>query len=467
MALTNPLLDPQLLAQAAQQVQQTAPPIIRPPSADTQPPPLSMSPQMSTPPTLAPPAEPNVTRIPTQLDNEKTEQARKVNTGSGISQIQGKVEGAMPNHPLAGKLLGGAAQGLATLGDVGLRAVAPSVDLALPGTSLHHLADLHQGNKQIAADEGNAEKEAQTTNLGASTNEANARAALTQAQVANSSQADADRHALTQAQIDKDEQDKAKSLTQMHADAVGKAIAEGRDPHADPNVNNLADMITSLQPGQNKEDNGAPKTIQIEVGGRPHQMAWNPATKKYDLDQGESGERPPSINIGDREAAALKKQVFTAYTPVMDSAERFNVMSKNYEDAIKTHDQQAMLSLLYNHMGMTMGLQKGARMTQALIAEAQKSQPWLQGMKAKFDNQGYLTGVTLSPQQMQEMVHNAQGRYSEDVGKARNESQYLGSKDDGPSRTPNSSTINYYMSQANGDMNKAKQLAAQDGWTVK
>src|SRR6185312_3971868 len=101
--------------------------------------------------------------------------------------------------------------------------------------------------------------------------------------------------------------------------------------------------------------------------------------------------------------------------------ERYNVMAKNYEDAIKDHDQQAMLSLLYNHMGMTMGLQKGARMTQDLIREAQQSQPWLQGIKAKFDKNGYLTGVVLSPQQMREMVNNARGRYQEDVRKARGE----------------------------------------------
>jgi len=107
----------------------------------------------------------NVSRIPTQMDTDKAELARKINTGSGIDQISGKIQGAMPNHPLVGKLLGGAAQGLATLGDVGLRAVAPQVDLALPGTSLHHLTDLGQGNRQVAADEANTEKEAQTKNL--------------------------------------------------------------------------------------------------------------------------------------------------------------------------------------------------------------------------------------------------------------------------------------------------------------
>src|SRR6185437_15594934 len=123
-------------------------------------------------------------------------------------------------------------------------------------------------------------------------------------------------------------------------------------------------------------------------------------------DMGESGEKPPTVNVneGHKEEVARKQQVFKTYQPVMDSAERMNVMTKNYEDAVKNHNQQAMLSLLYNHMGMTMGLQKGARMTQQLISEAQQSQPWLQGIKAKFDKDGVLTGVTLSPQQMRDMV---------------------------------------------------------------
>ena len=214
--LTNPLLDPAHLAMLAQQAQQTAPPVIRPPQADSAPPPISTSPMGSgAPPKMPAPNMPNISQakptqpsakltpqmkadalvpkmqdaapdvppirigegempsmsapsmpdvvkhIPTQLENDKGRLAHITDTGSGISQISSKIQGAMPNHPLAGKLLGGFSQGLATLGDVGLRAVAPSVDIALPGTSLHHLADLHGANKQVGADEAAQESEAQ------------------------------------------------------------------------------------------------------------------------------------------------------------------------------------------------------------------------------------------------------------------------------------------------------------------
>jgi hypothetical protein len=172
-------------------------------------------------------------------------------------------------------------------------------------------------------------------------------------------------------------------------------------------------------------------------------------------------------NRSDKADTTLRSTAIKTYQPAMDSAERFNVMTQNYEDAIKDHDQQAMLSLLANHLGMTMGLQKGSRLTKDIINEAKNSRPWLQGMVSKFDKDGYLSGVTLSPAQMRQMVSLGQGRFSQDISKARNEAQYIGVKDDGPQRTPSKTTINYYTALAGGDANKAKQLAAADGWSVK
>lgn len=172
-------------------------------------------------------------------------------------------------------------------------------------------------------------------------------------------------------------------------------------------------------------------------------------------------------NREERGAHETRKAAYEAWKPTLDSAERFNVMTKNYEDAVKDHDQQAMLSLLANHLGMTMGLQKGARLTRDIIREAQQSRPWLQGMGAKFDKDGYLSGVTLTPQQMRQMVDLGRERFSQDRVKSQSEAAYMGAKDEGPERTPNRSTINHYLGLANGDLNKAKQLAAEDGWSIK
>ena len=172
----------------------------------------------------------------------------------------------------------------------------------------------------------------------------------------------------------------------------------------------------------------------------------------------------------DREAkqdVSGRAAVGKIYDPTMKSAERFNLMSKNYEDAVKNNDQQAMLSLLFNHIGMTMGEQKGARMTKDVINEAIQSRPWLQGMGAKFDPKtGVLSGVTLTPNQMREMVSNARGRLAEDTTNARSSASYAGATDDGPKRVPNMSVINYYKTLGGGSAAQALQLMKQDGWSV-
>ena len=182
------------------------------------------------------------------------------------------------------------------------------------------------------------------------------------------------------------------------------------------------------------------------------------------------GQQRISISLGNegrKQDMQGRQTVYKVYQPALDSSERFNVMAKNYEDAIKNHDQQAMLSLLANHLGMTMGLQKGARLTRDIIREAQESRPWLQGLQAKFDKNGYLQGVNLTPEQMRQMVNLGRDRFSEDVRKAKNEASYLGAEDEGPAREPNKATMRMYLGLAGGDVNKAKQMAEEDGWTVK
>lgn len=137
-----------------------------------------------------------------------------------------------------------------------------------------------------------------------------------------------------------------------------------------------------------------------------------------------AGERLSNNNF--RTNLAGSEAGLKVWGPAMDSGERLQVMRQNYQDALKNHDQQAMLSLLANHLGMTMGLQKGARINQAIIQEAQNSLPYLQGLQAKFDSDGYLTGVNLAPNQMKTMVALGESRYRDDVQKARYQGEYAG-----------------------------------------
>jgi len=113
----------------------------------------------------------------------------------------------------------------------------------------------------------------------------------------------------------------------------------------------------------------------------------------------------------DRQAQAFSNQTKMEETkkvqPHIDTAlgadERLGRMESAYKKA-KGGDQQAMLSLLTDHIGMTLGMQKGARITKDILNEAAQSQPWLSKIASKFDDRGYLSGVTLGPEQMKQML---------------------------------------------------------------
>src|SRR5580765_1381994 len=111
-----------------------------------------------------------------------------------------------------------------------------------------------------------------------------------------------------------------------------------------------------------------------------------------------------AVRLSDRKTA--EKEVTTAVRNHEDAVDRLKTMQQSYAAALKG-DQQAMISVLMNHIGMTLGAQKGARMNQATIHEAEESAPSMGRISAKFDKDGYLQGVVLTPTQMQQMVQLA------------------------------------------------------------
>ena len=120
------------------------------------------------------------------VEGDTAERSRVLGSGAGVDQIAGKIEGSSLGqaHPLVGKILGGLAQGVAKLGDVGLSAVAPALAINLPGTEYHHMAELHGLNKQIGAEEGEREKEAQAASSNAEVPLRNAQTQHEQAETA-------------------------------------------------------------------------------------------------------------------------------------------------------------------------------------------------------------------------------------------------------------------------------------------
>lgn len=134
---------------------------------------------------------------------------------------------------------------------------------------------------------------------------------------------------------------------------------------------------------------------------------------------------------------AAKKAVNASQDTVDDAIDRMKTMDKNLVDLVTTTNaghpnQQAALSLVANHIGMTLGLQKGARITKSVWDEAQQSAPWLSRVGAKWSSDGFLTGLNITPEQGKQMVMLAhervgtireraqriQDRYADDIGHA-------------------------------------------------
>jgi hypothetical protein len=416
-------------------------------------PPINMPGMQGGLPQIGTPLLPLVSQAPGPRSGQEQRAMQQANTPTGLSSLSTPAQGFWQHVRKIAEGIGNVA------GDV----VAPSTMALIPGTQLNREIQHGQGVRELAglqAQDSDDAKQASANTTAASEN------TLRGAQTAN----------LTSETNERDNPKAVEpSLAQAYAHAVQSAIKNGQDPDSDPIVQHMRDAITDLNK-QPAPKGGEHVNVVGSDGKTPIIATYDPITHKTIGPDGKEianpvpYEKPATVNVnaGAAQDRLAKNDVLKAYQPTLDSAERMNVMTESYEKAVKDHDQQAMLNLLANHLGMTMGLQKGSRITKDIVNEAQHSQPWLQGMEAKFDPKtGYLSGVTLSPNQMHQMVSLGQERYAEDAKKSRATAQYLGSKDDGPERTPGRATINYYLGQTGGDPVKAKALAAQDGWSVK
>lgn len=459
-----------------------APPGIRPPAMSGAAPALGSGVEAgATPPTpiSAPERHPNG-----MLQNDRANYSAITQPGntSGISQI---------HNPIV--------RGGLTALDTIARAlpIVRNFEPLIPGTAGHHNMLVRQQAGTINQEEKADQEEAQTAHLNASADEANARAkslsnppekpVTNELELFLKDPAAAQRYHDLQAKNPGVSNElelfmKDPVLAQQFADFKNKNL-----PPKEPKEGE-----TPLGPRTEQLNQLLEKRFQVRNPGKPlpdtYKLGVDATQKDYDrIEKSLSGEENAQGSLEQHnQTAELRKQTMAlaaqnhaergeheikqgslkAYGPTLDSAERFNIMSENYEKAVKDHDQQAMLSLLSNHLAMTIGLAKGARITKDIIDEAKNSRPWLQGMEAKFDKDGVLSGVTLTQPQMRQMVDLGRSRFTEDLQKSRSQARYLGAKDDGPDRTPNSATIRYYTAQANGDPAKAKALAQADGWSV-
>jgi hypothetical protein len=122
------------------------------------------------------------------------------------------------------------------------------------------------------------------------------------------------------------------------------------------------------------------------------------------------------VKISEPLMVAPNKEFNDAKTAYHGAVSRMHTMDKSAIEAAHG-DQQAMLSLVANHIGMTLGAQKGARINQAVWNEAVESAPGIDKLLAHFGHfdtngdwvldtpfKGYKGGVTLTGDQIKSMV---------------------------------------------------------------
>lgn len=464
------------------------PPVVPPPSS------------RASQPASAPVPQPKVTGIGRL--GSMPDPAEPAIAAPNISPAQSRVDflrqspsGIEQLHPKS--TIGKIGKDVLRVGDAIGSTFAPGIMANIPGTSMHHGLLERQAESRLGQDVALEQKEAQAAEQTAQAHNAEAEANAPAGAAATTTTAD--------------------GVFQWNPESGRYDIKIGSAPAKTPQTpeeQTIHDLMTGGEGGQPRinSQTGKPYTYMEaytavkQAGAKPasnfeeqayqewhathpngtreqfaHEYAANtrkPEEGSWQLAEDDKGNtveyntktgqvRPAPAGLRPRGAghvdAATKAKVLTYWQPALDSAERFNVMARNYQDALKEHDQQAMLSLLANHLGMTMGLQKGSRLTRDIIREAEQSRPWMQGLQAKFDKNGYLTGVVLTPQQMAQMMTLAEGRYAQDVAKSRSMGSYVGVTDE-PERKLSREGAAYYLSISNGDKNKARDAARADGW---
>lgn len=196
------------------------------------------------------------------------------------------------------------------------------------------------------------------------------------------------------------------------------------------------DLATKRMTLQEKMQDERQKAMLDQIGARGEQARETEGTKQVgreDLeDQKQVGRMALAKSNNDARAAiarvraaaaankakAIPPLVAKSFDQFEDSQSRYDVMMNSYNEATRDPgNQQAMLNLLASHLGMTMGLQKGARLNQSIVDEAKNSGYLDERVEAHFGPDGYMTGVVLTPRQMRQMVDLASGRLKEDSRK--------------------------------------------------
>lgn len=295
---------------------------------------------------------------------------------------------------------------LAKMGNIAGDVFAPAAMAAIPGTDLNKTLAANRAAKQKLTQEEATSKE----NLeGAQADEAKARA-------------DALRHPPEK--TEDEEWSTVPNITGPNGEPIQQEKHSGQMRYGDVTSKPLKTPGSTSE--QNKEAfQGVISKIDaagLPTGPKDIDKSLDAAMKRGIISGAEhatakayqSANPTPGTNLtvhiagaqqaqGFQHTEAQEKDTYKRYETAQDAEQRLSRMEASYQKALKG-DQQAMLALLTDHIGMTLGLQKGARITKDILNEATASMPWLEKIESKFDSRGYLSGVTLGPDQMAQML---------------------------------------------------------------
>src|ERR1035437_1461420 len=242
-------------------------------------------------------------------EGDKQEIQRLSSTGSGVSQIPGRIESAMPNHPVLGKVLGQGAGILGRIGDAilsnlpgSLNGVGKGIESMIPGTQGYHQAQLGQATGQLNNETANTEKEAQA-------GEANARVPFTQANT---------EHLQQETEDLKNPQEK-KSVPLLHETDQGLMLVN-------PDTREVTPLTLNGNPLMPKT--GAPKSSEHITlsgpGGKPIAANYHPDTGKYsdaagnEITNPQPYEKPNVTNLNMGNSAKLNDRQQATATAILE-----------------------------------------------------------------------------------------------------------------------------------------------------
>lgn len=127
-------------------------------------------------PMLPPSQQPTVTAPRGTIEGDTNARGSLLGQKAGVENIAHDVEGSRLGeaHPLAGKLLGGLAEGAGMVGDTLLHSAAPGIERMVPGTEGNYTRNLGRANTALTQDTENAQKEAQAASENATAGKTNA-----------------------------------------------------------------------------------------------------------------------------------------------------------------------------------------------------------------------------------------------------------------------------------------------------